>query len=76
MSQHRSISSGKKKLEFLFCFFALSAAIVIELFCSMVLHAEGSKSRSKSAKPAKSPAQPSGTGNVTLAIRPSLGNEY
>lgn len=40
--------------------------------------AEGSKSRSKSAKPAKSPAQPSGTGtgNVTLAIRPSLGNEY
>ncbi|KAI9555604.1 hypothetical protein GHT06_018119 [Daphnia sinensis] len=34
---------------------------------------EGSKSRSKSAKPAKSPAQQSGNGNVTLAIRPSLG---
>ncbi|XP_046455122.1 microtubule-associated protein futsch-like isoform X2 [Daphnia pulex] len=37
------------------------------------ISSEGSKSRSKSAKPAKSPAQPSGTGNVTLAIRPSLG---
>uniref|UniRef100_A0A0N7ZQN3 Nuclear protein MDM1 n=1 Tax=Daphnia magna TaxID=35525 RepID=A0A0N7ZQN3_9CRUS len=34
---------------------------------------EGSKSRSKSAKPAKSPAQQNGNGNVTLAIRPSLG---